>query len=210
MAAFSKPPRLVGRGSELAFLEAELALAATGLRCVLLVADPGVGKSRLAREMLDGNRRGGLIMTARGSAFGATTPFGLWSEAFESHLSRLAAPQLLELCSGLPAEIAGLLPSVSPMIDHGGTSSPSRLRLVQGLTRLLANLTRQGPVLIFLDDVHLADPSSWAALSYIARNLAEEPVLLLLAARPAELSEHQLGTETLLGLEQEGRLVRLL
>jgi benzoate membrane transport protein len=31
--AFSKPPRLVGRESELAFLEAELALAATGLRC---------------------------------------------------------------------------------------------------------------------------------------------------------------------------------
>jgi hypothetical protein len=94
-------------------------------------------------------------MAARASPFGATTAFGLWSEAFESHLSRLRAPERLELSAGLPVETAALLPSLAPLADRGRLPGQSRLRLVQGLTMLLRNLAARGPLLIFLDDIHL-------------------------------------------------------
>jgi DNA-binding CsgD family transcriptional regulator len=60
-----------------------------------------------------------------------------------------------------------------------------------------------------LDDVHLADASSWEALQYLANNLAESRLLVVVAARPAELSEHELASRVLIGLDQEGFLTRL-
>src|SRR5262245_44744478 len=47
------PARVVGRAAELAELEGERRRAAAGeFRCVLLQAEPGVGKTRLASEFL--------------------------------------------------------------------------------------------------------------------------------------------------------------
>jgi predicted ATPase len=86
---------------------------------------------------------------------------------------------------------------------------PPRLRLLEALTALLYNLAREAPVIIFLDDVHLADPSSLDALSYLARNLAGSRVLVLAAARPAELSANPLASDTVLGLEQDELMRRL-
>ena len=63
--------------------------------------------------------------------------------------------------------------------------------------------------MIVLDDVHLADGSSWEALNYLTRNLVDCRILMLLAARPAELAEDRVATDVLLGLEQEGLLRRL-
>jgi hypothetical protein len=49
----ARGPRLVGREQELAFLDAELRRATAGeFRCVLVAADPGMGKTRLAAELL--------------------------------------------------------------------------------------------------------------------------------------------------------------
>jgi hypothetical protein len=62
---------------------------------------------------------------------------------------------------------------------------------------------------IVLDDIHLADGSSWEALNYLTRNLVGCRILLLLAARPAELPEARIANDVLLGLEQEGLLRRL-
>jgi DNA-binding CsgD family transcriptional regulator len=64
-------------------------------------------------------------------------------------------------------------------------------------------------VVVVLDDVHLADGSSWEALNYLTRNLVDCRILLLLGARPAELSEDRVANDVLLGLQQEGLLRRL-
>src|SRR5581483_5389337 len=74
---------------------------------------------------------------------------------------------------------------------------------------VLGGLAAGGPVVVVLDDVHLADGSSWEALGYLARHLAAARLLLVLAARPAELAGHTTATQTLLALEQEGYLRRL-
>ncbi len=63
-------------------------------------------------------------------------------------------------------------------------------------------------MIVLLDDVHLADGSSWEALNHLARNLMGSPILLLLTARPVELGDYPIATEIVHGLEQDGLLRR--
>src|SRR5581483_1188829 len=72
---------------------------------------------------------------------------------------------------------------------------------LQAFGVLLGRLGREGPVVVVLDDVHLADPSSFEALHYLARHLADVPVLVVATARPAELRARSVGHDVLLGLD---------
>src|SRR5262249_58199423 len=82
--------KLVGRGPELAELRRELQHAAAGeFRVVLLLADPGIGKTRLAREFLARSQARVVGLSARAYPLGETASFGVWSEALESHLRGL-------------------------------------------------------------------------------------------------------------------------
>src|SRR5438045_9764202 len=105
MATAATRLRLVGRGRELAQLEAELRRAIAGeLRCVLLLADPGVGKTRLAAELLNRHQRTAIGLSARAYPLGATASFGLRMQAFARHLSRLRPAQIRALGAGGPAD----------------------------------------------------------------------------------------------------------
>ena len=55
-----------------------------------------------------------------------------------------------------------------------------------------------------LDDMQLADASSWEALHYLSRNLSGTPMLVILAARPGELFEQPPAAEVVPSLEQDG------
>ncbi|HEV8626531.1 MAG TPA: AAA family ATPase [Acidimicrobiia bacterium] len=200
--------RLVGREDELEVLEIELARAASGrLRVVLLVGEPGIGKTRLARELVARQADGVVSLSARAYPLGATASLGLWVEALERHLRALEPDEVAALCGADAVDLASLLPSVAAATGSPA-SEPPRIRLLGALANLLARLAAGAPLVVVLDDVHLADGSSWEALNYLARNLADHPVLLVLAARPVELSAQTMASEMLLGLEQEGHLVR--
>ncbi|HYU20260.1 MAG TPA: AAA family ATPase [Chloroflexota bacterium] len=202
--------RLVGRGSEIAALESELRTAAAGqVRCVLLLADSGLGKTRLAAELLSRNCRWALGLTARAYPLGATASFGLWVEALERYLRNLHPEKISELCGGFLDDLASLLRSVAATRGSVRARQPSRIRLLEGLAVLLRNLAREAPLIVFLDDAHWADASSWETLNYLARNLPGSRLLLLAAARPAELSGQHLPNEVLIGLEQAGVLRRM-
>jgi hypothetical protein len=79
---------MVGRRAELAVLRTELERARAGeFRCLLLPGEPGLGKTRLARELLGLPQLIGLL--ARANPWGSTTPFGMWAEALEGCLRDL-------------------------------------------------------------------------------------------------------------------------
>jgi DNA-binding CsgD family transcriptional regulator len=203
-------PRLVGRAEMLGDLRAELRRATGGtLRCALLVGDAGIGKTRLADELAArASRTGALALTSRAYALGGATAFGLWIEALERHLRELDADQIRALCGGFTADLAGVLRSVAAL-GGGAERQPPRLRLMEGLTVLVANLARSRPVVLILDDVHLADASSLQLLHYVASGLADARILIIATARGAELSAAPSAQELLWRLEQEGVLRRL-
>ena len=141
-------PRLVGRTRENGELDRELRRAADGeLRCVLVVADPGVGKSRLTAELVSRHRRWTTPLVARGHPLGATASFGLWAEAFEHHLSALEPDAVQRLCGSRLDDLSGLLGSVAAVRGAPPKHEAPRLRLLEGLTSLLRNLARDAPLL---------------------------------------------------------------
>ena len=196
--------RLVGRHDHIGLLDEELAIAREGrLRVVLLTGAPGVGKTRLTNELLRRHATEAIGLTARAYPLGTTNSLGLWVEALESHLRTLSADEISELCGSHVEDLAALLPSVAAAGGRAQTEPP-RVRLLGGLAILLTNLNRRAPLVVVLDDVHLADGSSWEALNYLTRNLASSSILIVLAARPMELAEQAMASDVILGLEQEG------
>ena len=166
--------RFVGRAAELAELERERRLVAAGeFRVVLLLADPGIGKTRLAREFLARNRRRTIGLSARAFPLGASASFGVWSEAFEHYFRGLPATTVTELCGGYLDDLAALLHSVAAIRGSAPDRQPPRVRLLQGLAAALSNLAAQAPVIALLDDAHVADASSWEAISYLAQALPQ-------------------------------------
>jgi DNA-binding CsgD family transcriptional regulator/tetratricopeptide (TPR) repeat protein len=202
--------RLVGRAPELAELEHEQRRAAAGeFRSVLVLADPGVGKTRLVREFVARKRGRALALSARAHPWGETASFAAWSEALDAHLRTLDHVEIRELCGGFVDDMASVLRSVAAVRGAAARQDPSRLRLLEGLALLFSKLAEQRPVVVFLDDAHLADASSWHALSFLAHNVADARVLVVASARPAELAENAAATDVVLRLEQEELLARL-
>jgi DNA-binding CsgD family transcriptional regulator len=202
---------LVGRAAELAELEAELEESLKGrFRCLLLSGEPGVGKTRLAHELLDGAGARFPRLVGAGGPFGGTAAYELWGEALDSYLRSVPPDQIARLCGGFVDDLAVLshrIAAVAATLE--GKAEPPRPRLLAGLAELLQNLSAQSPLVVFLDDAHLADPSSWHALDYLGRNLGSARCLVVLAARTGELSESLLATDVVLRLEQQDRLQRL-
>ncbi|MBV9534237.1 MAG: AAA family ATPase, partial [Solirubrobacterales bacterium] len=199
----------MGRREELRLLDDELGRAVGGeLRAVLLVGDAGVGKSRLARELLARHRE--IIgLVARAHPLAASAAFGLWTEALDPFLQARSDDEVVELCGGLLDDLASLLPRVAAVRGGIPDQDPPLPRVLQGLTQLLRDLSRRAPLVVLLDDVHFADASSWESLRYFARHLDAAPVLVLATSRPADLAEHDLAAQVLFELDEDGLLSRL-
>ena len=203
-------PRLIGRERELEVLEDELQVAAAGeFRCVLLTAEAGVGKTRLAAELVAEHGEDVVVLSARAHPMGETAAFGLWAEALDGYLRSLEPREVSRLCGGLLDDLAGLLRSVAAVRGSVPDRPAPRSTLLEGIAVVLNNLSRARPVLVLLDDLHQSDASSWETLDYLARGLEADPVLVVMGARPAELSGQQVAMRIVSGLDQDGFLRRV-
>jgi class 3 adenylate cyclase/tetratricopeptide (TPR) repeat protein len=203
-------PRLVGREHEVGVLEEELQAAAAGeFRCVLLTAEAGVGKTRLAAELAFRHGDDLVTLSARAHPMGETAAFGLWAEALDGYLRSLEPRDVSRLCGGLLDDLAGLLRSVAAVRGSVPERPAPRTSLLEGIAVVINNLSRARPVLVLLDDLHQSDASSWETLDYLARGLEADPVLVVMGARPAELSGQQVAARILSGLDQDSFLRRL-
>jgi ATP/maltotriose-dependent transcriptional regulator MalT len=202
-------PELVGRRDELGALEDELSRAAAGsFRVVLLLGDAGVGKSRLARELLWRHRDvTGLV--AHAYPLGATAAFGLWTEAVAPLLRSRSDGEVVELCGGLLDDLASLFHRVALVRGSVPERDPPLPRLLQGLATLVGNVSRRAPLVVLLDDVHFADASSWEALRYFARHLDDARLLVVATSRSAELAGHEVAAQVLFELDEDALLSRL-
>src|SRR6266536_3009791 len=106
--------RLVGRNAEIAEREREYRRAAAGeFHPVVLLADAGIGKTRLAQEFLARRRGRAITLSARAYSLGETASFGVWSEALERHLRDLDAEGVSQLCGGFLDDLAAVVRSVA-------------------------------------------------------------------------------------------------
>jgi DNA-binding CsgD family transcriptional regulator/tetratricopeptide (TPR) repeat protein len=182
--------RFVGRSSELAELEQSTDAASTGQPVVVLLGgDSGVGKTRLIAELeqqLDARE----LLVLRGEAVeqddGELPYVGLTSAL--RPLVRRRDPAIDELTSGSRAQLAALLPGLEGPEDRGDRHGPSaQVRLFEALVELLDVLSERQPVALILEDMHWADRSTRTFVSFLARSLRQERVIVILTFRSDEL-----------------------
>jgi DNA-binding SARP family transcriptional activator/tetratricopeptide (TPR) repeat protein len=180
----------VGRDAELAaVLEAWAAVRAGAGAVALIGGEAGIGKSRLADELAARARAQGA-RAARGTAvdLGVAPPFGLWVELL-ADLARDLEPPPAD--ARWPEELARLAPSLPGRLGRPATAPAdvppelARARLFEAVVELAEHATAQRPLVLVLDDVHLADAATLELAAYLTRRIAALPVLLVLTRRMA-------------------------
>jgi DNA-binding SARP family transcriptional activator/tetratricopeptide (TPR) repeat protein len=154
----------VGRNAELEQLIAGLddAIAGRG-RLFLLVGEPGIGKSRLADELIQVARvRRVDVLVGRCWEAGGAPAYWPWVQS----LRGIGGDRLLE----------------SEREDDDG----ARVRLFDGIAEFLRETSRERPLVLFLDDMHAADEPSLLLLRFLARMIGEARILVVGACRDVD------------------------
>jgi ATP/maltotriose-dependent transcriptional regulator MalT len=204
---FEPAAGLVGREHETQLLDREIGrLCAGELRVVVVEGAAGVGKTRLISEVLDRHRSEVTALAARSFRLGATASCGPWLEALDRHLYTRSSAELERICGASTGQLA---PYLSVLDDSRTDPSPQRAGLLEAVADVLRRLSDEGPLVVWLDDIHLADFSSWEALRFIGRRLASRSIGVFATARPAQLRATPVAAETLIGLQDDRQLRRI-
>jgi DNA-binding CsgD family transcriptional regulator/Tfp pilus assembly protein PilF len=189
-------PEFVGRGEQIAALEAALERAEGGeARAVFVAGESGVGKTRLLRELeRRAAERGARILRGECVAFGAgELPYAPIAAAVRGLARELAPEEFDALVGPGRAELARLVPELSAadapaLAGLAATGAPLAQAHLFGVVRgLLDRLAAEGPVVFAIEDLHWADRSTLEFLSSLLRWLRDERLLLVCTYRSDEL-----------------------
>ena len=186
----------------------EEALSGQG-RLVMLVGEPGIGKTRTTQELASyAESRGAQVFWGRCYEDEGTPPYWPWVQTMRSYVQQASREQLTaEIGSGAAAiaeivpEILGKLPGLEtpPALDP----EAARFHLFDSITTFLKNAAQNQPLMMVLDDLHWADRSSLLLLEFLARELGQARILLVGCYRDIDLSRQHILTETLAQLSRE-------
>ena len=147
--------RFVGQERELEQLRAAFdEVASGGVRLVTVVGEPGIGKSRLAQELLSSLEAHATVLVARCPPYGEGTTFSPLREAIRE---------------------AGR--------DESAFEGSS-YEVFAAMRGMFEELARERPVVAVFDDVHWAEETLLDLIEHLSVRLGAQPVLLLCLARP--------------------------
>ena len=171
---------LLEREQELLSLDEGLAGARDGAGTVQLIeGPPGIGKTSLLDAASRHAERDGMrVLHARATELESAYAFGLTRQLFEPVLASCSESERAALMEGAAA-FAG--PAVgSPTV---ALAPEAGFAVLHGLYWLVANLARDRPVMLAVDDAQWADEQSLAFFGFLATRLAELAVALVLVGR---------------------------
>ena len=192
-------PNLVGREREMADLVEEFERVKRGKgRLIAISAEAGLGKTTLMDAFLRQLEESGeAVRIGRGRCSERLAG----TEAYLPVLELLDSLQHNEQLGSLSRLIRALAPSwyVQIIPSSENESSAARLaaettggsqeRLKREISALIEEVSRMQPVILCLDDVHWADPSTTDLISYLARRIQATRLLIITTSRPSELAQ---------------------
>ena len=197
---------LVGRKKELALIENKLARTSSGSGQVIgIVAEAGMGKSRLAAEIMqEADRQGFQIYGGECVSFGTNTSYlvwqAIWRAIFNINTEWTTDEQVAKLHNDLERIDPTLIPRLPllgivlniPIPDNTLTSSmDAKLRkssLESLLLQCLREKVQEKPALIILEDSHWIDPISQDLLLFLSRPSINMKLITLVVYRPQDVS----------------------
>ena len=220
----SQPPaltadwrRFVGRAEELDALRRACDAAFGGdSRLVVVVGEPGIGKTRLVEEAaVYATVRGAQVWWGHCYEGDIGVPFLPFVEALRGYARSRSDDELREQLGASAPEIATLVSEIRQRLGDLPEPPPlegdaERMRLFDGVATFLANASRTTPVVIVLDDLHWADKPSLLLLQYLARNLRRERVLVVGTYRDVDLDRMHPLADAIASLRRERIFERIL
>ena len=206
----------VGRSEEYGRLVGLIDALATGAgHLVLIEGEPGIGKSRLMREVARyAKRRGLIILDTRCYEFERAMAYQPVVDLATQALELASDSVLRKLPPVSLAEIAALVPAAAGRFAHLPPLSADfpearQARLFRALLQLFDALACGRPLLVTVDDLQWADNASAQFVHYCARQAARRPMLALCAYREEELEADEWLAGGIESLRREAHAVSL-
>jgi DNA-binding SARP family transcriptional activator len=188
---------LVGRSRQMEIMLKRYQIDARRGYLLVLLGEPGIGKTRLADNFLAfAQKQGAKIMSARCFPGEKNLAYSIFTDAFQSlawtdalldRLRQLPQTTLREAARLVPA-LASLQQS-SPDEEWNETSL-GRARFFDAIRQvILTSLSGDPPGVFFLDDIHWADPASLELLSFLTRRLPGYGLMILLTTSNGPMPE---------------------
>ncbi len=209
----------VGRRHEMDELKAALEDALTGLgRLVMLVGEPGIGKTRTAAELSAYSRlRGARVMWGRCHESIGTPPYWVWMQIIRPYMREHDAHQLRsEMGATGAAAIAEIVPELREIIPCLESLPPfesaeqARFRLFDSITTFLRRASESQPLVLVLDNLHWADRSSLLLLEFLSQEIEHTRTLIVCTYRDEETAYGDPLSLTLGELTKERHFQRII
>lgn len=189
---------IVERKAEIRWLEELLAKRSSAEKVVLVDGGAGTGKTSLLQEFARHvERSGATFLYAAASSAERELPLSAVGQLFRDRA--LPAEQMRQAARLLSDGVLAV--TVSGTGDAGSDDAAVRIpaTVLARLSTILLELAERGPLVIAVDDIQHADPSSLRLLHYLARRARTGRILLIFTEclRPAR-PQSMLHTELLL------------
>jgi DNA-binding SARP family transcriptional activator len=181
---------LIGRERELAELERALERAFTAEipQLFTLLGAAGIGKSRLAAELMSG--ASGATLLGRCQPYGEGITYWPLAEIIGQLVPGDRAAGLTKLVVG-ERHAETIVERLLDAVGAGRTGVSTREEIFWAVGRFVDALARRRPLLLVFEDVHWAEPTFLDLVEYLAGRAREIPLFLLCIARLELLEERE-------------------
>jgi class 3 adenylate cyclase len=202
--------RFVGRDREMEALRHALAQAQAGHgQIVAVMAEPGVGKSRLFYEFKATSQYGCIVLEAYSVSHGKASSYVPVIELLHGYFRIVAdddprrrRQKVIGKLLELDRSLEDILPYLFALLGLQNGDDPMarmdaqirRRRTQEGLKRIFLCESLQQPLIIIFEDLHWIDPETQAVLNLLADSIANARILLLVNYRPEY--RHEWGHRT--------------
>jgi pentatricopeptide repeat protein len=206
---FPEPARLIGREADLGRLEQAIDRGRHGGLVLMLGGAAGTGKSALVGTLVQtAQARGDLCLSGASYEDRGALPLAPFREALTDYVvwaSRSGDDTGLSSAAGRLVRIVGRLRQhLDAQADLDASSD--RTQLFGAILSFLRTVAERTPVLLCLEDLHVADTATLNLVHYLARQTRNVPVVVLGTFRTEQARAGDALTQLLGTLGREGLL----
>ena len=183
---------------------------------IMIAGEPGIGKTRTARELADyAGRQGAKVLWGRCYEEAGAPPYWPWVQIIRAALADGDGEGLLRELGDALGEIADMVPEIRLRLSAPAASNrpkdsaEARFRMFDAIRQLLVRASERRALLILLDDLHWADAPSLRLMEFLAPEIADDRILLVGTYRATELSRQHPLSDTLGGLARASHVARI-